>query len=237
MIYDFAYVSFVNNNPQYIDLMKTTILSIKTFSQFPLILYCVNVPLNTFSNDIQIIIKHIDTILPNIYYYKPFVIKDAIENGVKNGYYIESDDVLTPFADSFLLKKVNELTNIPISPIHPDDVDIPYQDGVIVNSMKKTQHYIHGHVLFSAKNIEFIKEWLQNCLKYNNFKNADETVLNLLYWKYNCSNHYLDIIDPYYLHFYDKPQIRDTVCSFHGCKDPNEQYHLFTKMVQYYEKK
>ena len=231
----FAYISFVDNNPQYIDLMKTTILSVKKFSKYPLILYCVNIPANTFINDDQIIIKHIDVILPNIYYYKPYIIKDSIENGLKNGYYIESDDVLTPFADSFLTNKVKDLKTIPISPIHSgDNPNIPYNDMMIVDSFYKTQHYVHGHVLFSENNIEFIKEWLNYCLKFNHFKNAEETVLNLLYWKYKCTDHYLHIIDPWYLNFYSYPEIRDNVCSFHGCKDPNEQFLLYTKMVEYY---
>lgn len=237
-MHEFAYVTFVNNNPQYIELMKTTILSVLQFSRFPLLLYCVNMShiSNIFPENERIIIKHIDTKLPNIYYYKPYVIMDCIENGVKKGYYIESDDVLTPFADDILFTKAQELTSIPISPIHPIDNNIPYKDMVIVDSLVKTQHYIHAHVLFVEENLDFIKEWLTECLKYNHYQNADETVLNLMYWKRKCINHYMEVIDPWYMNFDTNPEIRDKVCSFHGCKNPIEQYELFNKMIKYYKK-
>lgn len=235
---DFAYVSFVNYNLNYIELMKSTIKSVIIFSKYSLILYCVDFPADIvfpFEEHNQLIIRHIRNInLPNIYYYKPFVIIDAIKNGLDKGYYIESDDILTPNADAFLYEQSLLLCNIPISPIHPDNVQIPSIDKLIVDSLIQTQHYIHGHVLFSSTCLAFIEEWLNYCLKYDNFKNADETVLNLLYWKNNCSKHYLDIIDPWYECFYSDSKYHDKACTFHGCKDPMIQSQLLNDMIVYY---
>ena len=103
---------------------------------------------------------------------------------------------------------------------------------VICNSMIKTQNCIHGHVLFNEKCENFIIEWLENCTKYNSYINSDETVLNLMYWKYNCKNHYLPIIDPWYENFYNDESI---VCTYHGCKDPNIQQKLLTDIINRYE--
>ena len=41
---EFAYVTFVNNNINYINLMKSTIKSVETFSIYPIIVYCVDIP-------------------------------------------------------------------------------------------------------------------------------------------------------------------------------------------------
>ena len=234
-MHDFAYVSFVNNNNNYINLMKTTIESVIHFSKHKFIIYCVDIPEKVFEDNDQIIIRNITDKLSNIYYYKPFVIADAIKKGLKSGYYIEADDVLTPFADEYLHNHSLSLKNIPISPIHPDDVDIPTKDMIFAGITKKTQHYIHGHVLFNSDCLLFIEEWLHICTTSSNhsFRNADETVLNLLYWKYNCKQHYLEIIDPWYEFFYsDYP--KNKMVSFHGCKDPNTQKKLFEDMKKYF---
>lgn len=235
MSQEFAYVSFVNNNTKYIELMKITIASVLKFSQFKFIIYCIDIPYKAFEDNERIEIRNIYIKLDNIYYYKPYVILDSIKKGLKEGYYIESDDVLTPFADNLLTKYVKDLDNIPISPIHPDDYEIPLSNMVICNSMVKTQNCIHGHVLFNEKCENFIIEWLENCTKYNSYINADETVLNLMYWKYNCKNHYLPIIDPWYENFYNKDNNELIVCTYHGCKDPNIQRKLLDDMIHRYD--
>ena len=239
---DFAYVSFVNDNATYINLMKTTIDSVMKFSAHKFILYCVNFNGNiVFRKYPNLIIRNITNVsLSSIYYFKPYVIIDSIQSGLQHGYYIESDDVITPYCDS-VYEIAKTLTNLPISPIHPDEHLIPADDMKFLNITNKTQGYIHAHVVFKHSNINFIKEWFENCLKKNNYRNADETVLNCMYWKYKCENHFLGSplipCDPYYYQFYERPFLRDVnhVYSFHGCKDPILQEKLFKDMSDYYK--
>jgi len=230
---DFAYVSFVNNNQTYIDLMKTTIKSVIQFSKYKFIIYFIdeNENKDIFNEDFreQIIIRRIKEKLPNIYYYKPYIIIDAIKKGLKSGYYIESDDVLTPMADNYLFNKMLDIKDIPLSPIHPSNYIVQRNDiNVVDSNLQITQEYIHGHILFNASCLPFIEEWFYHCMKSNYFfKNGDETVLNIMYWKYNCKNHYLKIIDPWYENFYNEPETRNIACTYHGCKDPDIQLKLF----------
>lgn len=235
----FAYVSFVNYNYNYINLMQTTILSVLHFSKHPFIVYCINFPssyVSSFPKNEKLILRFIqDTSISNVYYYKPFVIADALKQGLLSGYYIESDDVLTPLADYFLESKLPLISYIPLSPIHPDDVIISDEDMIVGSCQQKTQHYIHGHVLFTHNCLPFIIQWLQICMSSSHsFRNADETVLNIMYWKYNCVNHYLPIIDPLYENFYDLNYHRSNpnICTFHGCKNSQEQYKLFLDMKE-----
>ena len=228
----FAYVSFVNNNQTYIDLMKTTIDSVIQFSKYKFIVYCVGIKEKVFDDHEQIIIRNIDIVLPNIYYYKPYVITDAIKQGLTSGYYIESDDVLTPIADNYLFNKSLDIKDIPLSPIHPCNCIVSNNDiNMVGSNIKITQHYIHAHVLFNSSCLPFIEEWLYHCVKSNYFfKNADETVLNIMYWKYKCKNHYLEIIDPWYEHFYDDFKNTNIICTYHGCKDSNAQRKLLNDL-------
>ena len=230
---EFAYVTFVNNNQGYIDLMKSTIRSNEAFSKYPIIVYCVDIPSdkNPFINSEKCIVRNLSNInIGNIYYYKPFVIIDAIKNGLKSGYYIESDDLLTPNSDS-IIKSLEYLDKYPISPIHPDDVKISdsYMRNLEVTS--KTMAYIHAHVLFKDSNIEFLNEWLNNCFKSYG-ECWDESALNCTYWKHGLTNHYLEIIDPYYEIFFNDEKIIHNIITLHGCKDSEVHSRILDKMIE-----
>jgi hypothetical protein len=233
---EFAYVTFVNNNETYINLMKSTIKSVEVFSRYPIIVYCVDIPedRNPFSASERCIIRNISMTCidhKNIYYMKPYVIIDAIKQGLKSGYYIESDDLLTPCGDS-IIPFTKNLDAYPISPIHPDDVNVSEAFMQHIDVSKKTQHYIHGHVLFKATNLAFLEDWMANCL-ISSGEHWDESVLNCMYWKHNLTQHYLEIIDPWYQSFYKDPAIIEKVMTLHGCKNPDEHATILEKMIEY----
>ena len=231
---NFAYVTFVNNNITYINLMKSTIKSVEFFSKYPIIVYCIDIPSdsNPFKSTDKCIIKNIsipDICNKSIYYVKPYVIIDSIKNGLECGYYIESDDLLTPICDKIFESALN-IDKYPISPIHPDDCPISSNFMANLNVFQRTQHYIHAHVLFKKSNLSFLEEWLKGCL-ISSGESWDESVLNCMYWKYGLKNHYLEIIDPYYSCFYTNPNIINTVITIHGCKNPQEHNNILNKMI------
>jgi hypothetical protein len=235
----FAYVSFVNENANYIELMRTTIQSVRKFSKYPLILYFVVKDVSNYKipyinhNYDELIIQVIEDKLLDVYYYKPYVIYNALENGLESGYYIESDDVLTGEADEILEEEMRRIEKgIPLSPIHPDDVEMPRRDYEEAGCVERTQHYVHGHVLFDASCKDFVREWLALCMKSGyRYRNADETVLNMMYWKRNCRGYYMDIIDPWYETFYENEKKKRKVVSYHGCKDYRKQAKLLEDMI------
>jgi hypothetical protein len=114
---------------------------------------------------------------------------------------------------------------------------IPPDKDLNILNVTKTQHYIHAHVLFKNTNLSFLQEWYDNCFKSLNFINADETVLNCMYWKYNCKNHYLYVIDPWYEFFYNQPENRNKICTYHGCKNNIIQKKLLDDMILYFTNK
>ena len=238
---NFYYVTFVNNNKIYLDLLEVLIESIKIFSKYSIIVYFVSVPndiVSKFSREYgnKIVCRQIEDFgLISIYYYKPYIILDAIKNGLENGFYIDVDNVITKYCDD-IVSVLDKLTDIPISPIHPDDVDIPkyYMQNLGLNT-DRTQHYVHAScLLFKKSNLEFLKEWYNNCLK-SRFAFWDETCLNCTYWKYNCKEHYLPIIDPYFDQFYSKSDNFNQIYTYHGCKDLSKQKKLLFDLIQYYK--
>jgi len=230
---DFAYVTFVNNNYLYKELMKSTILSNQYFSKYPIIVYCVDIPEhdNPFIQSDKCIVRNIRNIdVCHIFNYKPYVIIDAIKNGLKSGYYIESDDLLTPNSDT-IIKNLALLDKYPISPRHPNNVDISTDFMNNLGVASKTMAYIHAHVLFKNTNIDFLTEWFNNCLK--SFGECwDESALNCTYWKHGLTNHYLDVIDPYYTVFFENEGIINSIITLHGCKDPRIHSSILDRMIE-----
>jgi hypothetical protein len=233
---EFAYVCFVNNHNLYLGLLQSTIQSVIEFSKHTIIVYAIDIPedicKSVFPDHPRVQIRRISKVpeVSCIFYYKPWIIKNAIESGVKSGYYIECDDVITPAADDYLQTVVSRCTEYPISPIHPHDPKIAPEFMNNLGVHEKTQPYAHGHVLFNSSCLNFITEWYNACLKSYG-ECWDESVLNCMYWKHGLKDHYMPIIDPYYTEFYTNSGEFNPIVSYHGCKNPQEQYKLFVDLA------
>ena len=234
---EFAYVSFVTQNEPYPSLMRETIRSVLTFSKHPIIVYCIDFKSEPFEKNnlvIQRLVKSTDyPEIKHVFHWKPWIILNALLNGLKTGQYIEADDVITPHADS--LENMTDPV-FTMSPIHPDqDGTLPYNHMNRLGVPSKTQPYVHGHVLFCESNRPFIYTWYDNCKKTIDLQWAyDESALNCTLWKSNAKDKYLPMFDPYYLGFYETPSLRDTAFMFHGCKDPIKQSKLLDDMIAHY---
>lgn len=232
---EFAYVTFVTQDEPYMSLMKHTIRSVLTFSKYPIIVYCVNFTTPPqFDTHERVHIRRVSGTMPCVFVWKPYIICDSIEKGLEKGMYIEADDIITPRAD--ILKDYTRET-YPVCPIHEKDNDIPLWYMRKVGAIRKTQPYVHGHVLFRKTNIAFLREWLSTCqYMMKDMVAYDESVLNCLYWKHRVHNHYMGRVDPsepdaFYRH---SPEERGLVCMYHGCKDPVKQEKLLDDLIEWY---
>jgi hypothetical protein len=225
---EFAYITYINENEQYINLLNILIKSVKLFTKYKLIVYLVNFKDKTkFKDEEQIYFKYYNNNLPSIYFYKPFIIYDSLINGLVNGFYIDSDCIITKNCDK-IFNKIDLIQNIPLSPIHPDDVVI---NEIYLNlfNCNKTQNYVHASCVLFTKNCkDFIQKWKENCF-YIHSLFWDETALNCTLWSYNCEKHYLNIIDPWYEYFYNGGNMND-IFILHGCKDSNIQNKLLDEI-------
>jgi len=211
----FAFVTFVNGTFPYPQIMEVCLMSHRLFSKVPLILYTHGVDISEFTEcGPNVIHVPIDSAveLPNVFYYKPYVIRDAIQKGLKSGFYIEADDILTPAADS-VQDYCSRITTMPLSPIHLSPVTVSDEYMRNLGVSEQTQHYVHGHVLFTASTLPFIEEWFEACMKSTG-EYWDEAALNCILWKHGAKDHFMPTIDPWYV---DYPV--EGALLYDGCKN------------------
>jgi len=90
----------------------------------------------------------------------------------------------------------------------------------LIDVNKKTMPYVHCHVVYTSNNIDFIQEWYDTCIKLGNIHaNWDETILNVLFWKYKCNKYINYVYDPYYTHIYDILNIDKWKCYINKIED------------------
>ena len=194
----FAFVTFVNAKEPYPQIMEVCLMSHRLFSKVPLILYTHGVSPSEFTEcGSNVIHVPIDSAveLPNVFYYKPYVIRDSIRRGLKAGFYIEADDILTPAADS-VQDYCSRITTMPLSPIHQSPITVSDEYMRNLGTLEQTQHYVHGHVLFTASTLPFIEEWFEACMKSTG-EYWDEAALNCILWKHGAKDHFMPMIDPW----------------------------------------
>jgi hypothetical protein len=232
----FAFVTFVNATYPYPDLMEVTLRSHRLFSKVPLILYTYGLEPNTFTecgNTVIEIAIPTEDVLPSVYYYKPYVIKDCIKRGLKAGFYIEADDILAPRCDE-VQQFLSRIDTIPLSPIHQSNPDVPDSFMNPLGVYTKTQPYVHGHVLFTDKTLPFIEEWFDACMKSTGHC-WDESALNCILWKHRVMDHYLPIIDPHFGDFYEPREevtrhMNGLIILYDGCKEPRDALWLLERL-------
>jgi hypothetical protein len=231
-----GFVTFATSN--YFSLLKVLLDSVKEFSTRPIVAFGINDDIPFSTEEYPFLIKRrIDLNLNEIciYYQKPRVIA---ESNLLYGIYVEADDILNEGVDE-LFEVAKSLEEYPICPIHP--VDVYGQDRIMqaMGVFDRSMHYVHGHVIFSDRCKNFVQEWYDCCLKYGHLgPHADESVLNVMFWKYGVTN-YVPIYDPFYqcIHHYKEGILIDWLPSkvhylmFHGCKDPVEAGQILDSLI------
>lgn len=234
-----GYVTFTDNNPKYLSLLDTLIESVLHFSDKKIEVFSINFEY-THSSD-RVINKKINLVdknFGNICYSKLYA---SINSEFEYGIQLDSDFIITKDMDKlFIETKKIELT--PLGSLHPDD---PNNQENIMNYLgvtKKSQPYVHATYLFANSCKPFLEECykLSQELNSKNIKpiNYDETILNVMLWKYN-STKWVDTYDPYYEFFIDRD--RDKITNYnwmgnvnfyscHGIKDPEYAKLVFNKL-------
>lgn len=225
-----GYVTFINNNETYLQLLDVLIESVLHFSEKKIEIFSINFDYNHSSD--RVLTKRIN--VPNenfetICYSKLY---SSINSEFDYGIQLDGDFIITKNMDKLFLE-TRKITTFPLGSLHPDD---PNNQQNVMNYLgvtSKSQPYVHATYLFSNQ----CKPFLENCYKLSidlmskNIKpnNYDETILNVMLWKYK-SNEWIDTYDPYYEYFIHKDNTKITnynwmenvnFYSCHGIKDYN----------------
>ncbi|UJR34139.1 hypothetical protein I4U23_021546 [Adineta vaga] len=235
-----AFVTFSNNHPSYLALLKVLLDSVHAFSTRPIIAFGIDVDLDI---DLKLYPRAIKRRIsqndcgPSVYFCKLHAI---ISSNLDYGVLMETDDVVNYNVD--VLFEVLHVWPyaLPISPRHPTD---PQNWGYFAqqfNVTKNTTPYIHAHIIWTYRALPFLNH-VHSLLKQGHFQgsNYDETAVNIMLWKYGA-NHTLCKYDPYftYSETYERwPNV--TKCSefchtafvtLHGSKDAPTSAALLTRL-------
>lgn len=235
-----AFVSF--STPAYFGILQVMLESVHTFSTRPVVVYGINCDIPFCQEKFPRLIKRrinnnrFTEGHPSICYMKFPII---YESNIKYGVYIEADDIANVGVDS-LFDQARRVQKFPLCPIHSDD---PSNQEYIMKFLRvayKTNPYVHGHIVFSKECFNFLKECYGVCLKIGDVgANWDETVLNVMLWKYKVKNWYLPLYDPFYTTVNNYLKGKFSCVRFekinyfmlHGCKDPQKARRVLQKLV------
>jgi hypothetical protein len=230
-----AFVSFATEN--YFPLLEVTIESIHAFSTRPIIAYGINADIPFDTNKYPRLIKRrIDKPANmNIYFEK---LNCIIQSNVKYGVYVEADDIVNYCVDE-LFEHCKKIEKYPLCPIHPQDPNDEWPLMARLGVTEKTNPYVHAHILFSEHCIPFLQECFNLAISLGNIgANWDETLLNVMLWKYKVHNYYLPVFDPlfgtvndYLRGVYPRAYITGhtpevTYHMIHGCKNASQAKNI-----------
>lgn len=165
---------------------------------------------------------------------KQKLILKSFNDGVTNGIYLDSDIIANYNIDN-LYQYFNIITNYPLLPLGIWDI-MKYDNKIHIEqplmkllNVKKRYDYLQSCIILYNKNCTpFINEWintnnnktiLSNVEYYAPFQ--DETIANVLLWKYNYTNH-LPSVSINILNF-------NTVKFIDNFKENGEIYRIYEK--------
>ena len=230
-----GFVTFATSN--YFPLLEVTLASVHEFSTRPIVAYGVNADIPFSCERFPRLIKRridIDLSRMNIFVLKPWIMLDS---KINYGIYIEADDIVNAQVDE-LFDFAHMVKDYPLCPYHPQQPDNQQSIMRLLGVSYKSMPYVHAHVIFSQSCRSFIQEWYQACLEHINKACCyDETILNVLLWKYGATR-YVPLYDAYYMRvneFFEGKHLENPYefCMIHGCKNPLEAHQIFYQLKQF----
>jgi len=235
-----AFVTFANNNPNYLALLINVLDSVHYFSTRPIIAYGIDVDLNLNTTKYPRLIKRrLDRAMCGepIFFCKIYAIVDS---KIDYGVHIDADSVVNYNID-ILFDVVRKWPYpLPLAPRHPGD-PVNYrkfltQFGLDLNS--RTIPYTHGQFLWNYRAYPFFQQAL-TLMRQRHFvgANFDETAINILLWKAKAT-HTLCKIDSFvtYMKNYEsqkkicKEYCHTAFIIFHGSKIPTDTLDTFERV-------
>jgi hypothetical protein len=238
-----AFVTFSNNNPNYLALLTNLLDSVHQFSTRPIIAYGIDVDINVDTKRYPRLIKrrlNRKDCGPSIYFCKIYAIVDS---QLDYGVHLEADSVVNWNVDILFDVLHRWPYSLPLAPRHPDDPKNYRQFLKVfqVNLQSHTTPYVHAQFSWNYRAYPFFRRAL-GIMREGHFMDAnyDETGINILLWKAEA-NHTLCKLDPYfsYLSAYESNQ---TICHeychtayilLHGSKDAKQMHDIFERLKKY----
>ncbi len=235
-----GFITFSDNNPNYLALLTNLLDSVHYFSTRPIIAYGIDVDLNVNVSQYPRLIKrrlNRKDCGPSIYFCK---IHAIIESKLEYGVHLEADSVVNWNVD-ILFDVVHQWPySLPLAPRHPGD---PHNYAKFLRTFRldlksRTTPYIHAQFSWNYRAYPFFQQAL-DLMRQGHFMGAnfDETGINILLWQAKA-NHTLCKIDPYYTYL-EVYESKEKTCKkfchtafilIHGSKDVIKMRDVFQRL-------
>jgi len=220
-----AFVTFTTEG--YTELLEVAVKSVGAFSKHPIVVYGINCDVKLSEEYDYVIKRRIDAQYNGgeIFYQKfNILIQILLNEKFDEIVYIDSDVVVNYNIDE-LFDKCKDINEFPLCSIHPDDV---MNQQVLVDDLdikERTQHYVHAaYMIINKSCLPFLQECYYISTKLTRHApNWDESLLNVMMWKYRLTDNYTDVYDPYFEIYKTFLGIEDVI-SIHGYDDVIENY-------------
>jgi hypothetical protein len=235
-----GFVTFSNNNPDYLALLTNLLDSVHYFSTRPVIAYGIDVDLNIDTDKYPRLIKrrlNKADCGKSIFFCKIHVI---IESKLDYGVHLEADSVVNWNVDT-LFDVVHQWPYpVPLAPRHPTDPNNykTFSRAFKLDLKRRITPYIHAQFSWNYRAYPFFRRAL-GFMREGHFMGAnyDETGINILLWKANA-NHTLCKIDPFfsYITAYESQQktceefCHTAFIFFHGSKNIVDMKDVFERL-------
>lgn len=241
-----AYVTFATEN--YFPLLEVLLDSVKAFSTRPIVVFGVNADVPFSQKKYPFMIKRrIDipsSSKESVFFAKPRVF---LESRISHGVYLDADIILNEGCD-ILFTHCQKITDYPLCPVFPWEVNNQQAVMEAMGVANKSMQYVHAPlIIFSGKCLPFLRQWRKYNISYGALAPChDETILNVLLWKYKAKTS-INLCDPYYALAYDylrggveQHQLhgyKDWVgkidfYTFHGCKSAGEARNILALLIE-----
>ncbi len=242
-----SFVTYATEN--YFPLVEVLLNSVSVFSTRPIVVFGINadVPFSTEKYPFMIK-KRIDlnsSSKESVFFTKPRIL---LESKIHRGIYVDADIILNDGCD-VLFDHCRTAADYPLCPIFPWEVNNQQPLMTQLGIAEKSMPYVHVPlIIFSEKCRPFLQEWREHNIQYGHLATVchDETILNVLLWKHQVQNEYINLCDPYYALAYDyfengtnqhhqhgyKNWIgKIDFYTFHGCKNPGEAQAILDRLI------
>lgn len=218
----------------------------------------------------------------NILIQRPLIVKHCLENFSNKVCYIDSDSISTPYVDS-IFDYCNDEVNYPYFTLGVYDylyfygrgggiedenktntIEYPLCELLGTNQKNRHSYRQSGYFVSNQKCIPFLNEWWNTCNHPEILNNPvhytpyhEETVANVLLWKYNYQeslpyiyvNGSIDRVDEIYnkikfngsdnlvSDLYKIPKTKETLLFFHGEKRPDVMNEMIDSIEKNYKMK
>lgn len=239
-----GFVTFVNQNPLYLELTNILIDSLLAFTDLPIEVNSINFDYKHDSN--RIIVKRINLQQENYETVCYAKIQSFLNTDFDYSMGLDADCIALPnITDIFNEKNYKKMGDFVLPPKHESD---PKNLDHVCKffHIQQTQPYVHGNFLYGKNSKPFLQNVYDNCMIAKEFNiylpNYDESMLNITLWQNYLINHYLPLYDPWYevyLDFEEKnPGFQSGVFNrkdflyVHGCKDPQIARNILKDTIE-----